>query len=302
MKLIFGLSLLVLLFGCINLQNKSTDLTCGGIAGRTCPNGYVCKIQNDQISDAAGTCILSNEASQTNNSNNWNIAKNATTRYAAANQILPYFKNLPSKPLDRDIRFLLERGCKNTTHDWILDCSNTDLSQQFNCDESPENSGLMQMGYALELNASFLRCRSRIRPGQEDLDYFYCSGGLTQFCYSYVLANDTDSVQIKNEKELAAKITPLETESEALAFLLLSRNVMSEFKFDYENSEVKVISNVTRKGNNFLITAYQINVFGCRDSDNLDEITFEVSRNGSIEELERETIFSKSLSGRVCVD
>lgn len=161
--------------------------------------------------------------------------------------------------------------------------------------------GLSDDGNAL--NLTLLYCG--ILPNERNLtvsegEYFKCSGGLMYLCSSYVTWIGERFVQLKNTNDLAALVAPIQSEKEALDFLLAAYKGRDSL----ELINASFSASTSTQGENFIVKLYElVPEFGCFDQQDVFEITYQVTPAGLVSEQSREKVHTESVvGGTICVD
>lgn len=207
----------------------------------------------------------------------------------------------PSRNLTpEDLAPFTRAGCQNGSGGFI-DCANASFRSDFNC----YATALQIMGDGLSLDPSMVLAWCPVEVYRNNLseagmkDYFYCNGGMLRTCTSYVAWDGSKFVQIKNPDALSRYASPISSESEAVAFVILSKDVMGAVERD---SLPTLVAKAQKNESGYTVTAYHYNPFGCYDKVDYSEVTFFVSTEGTIEELGRKVAYTRHLDYSICVD
>jgi len=210
-------------------------------------------------------------------------------------------QNQPPRNLTpEDLAPFVAAGCQNDS-DGFLDCANATFRSEFGC----FSSTLQIMGDGLSLDPSMVLAWCPVEIYRNNLSeddmggYFYCGGGMLRTCTSYVVYDGSKFVQIRNPEGLARYASPISSEREALAFAMLSKDVMGIIERD---SLPPLKAKAQKNESGYLVTAYSYNIFGCYDKIDYEEVRFLVSPMGEIEELGRKVAYTRHLDGMMCVD
>jgi len=206
----------------------------------------------------------------------------------------------PRNLTPEDLAPFIHAGCQNGS-DGFIDCANASFRSDFNC----YSSSLQVMGDGLSLDPSMVLSWCPVEVYRNNLteermkDYFYCNGGMLRTCTSYVAWDGSKFVQIKNAAALAPFVAPISSEGEAVAFVILSKDVIGTVERD---SLPALVAKAQKNESGYTVTAYHYNPFGCYDKVDYEEITFFVSTDGKIDELGRKVAFTRDLGYSICVD
>jgi hypothetical protein len=205
-----------------------------------------------------------------------------------------YHKNLTAAQL----KPFLDAGCVASSYTY-LDCSNASFASQFNC-LSPSMQ-VKHEGAGLEPPLPLIEClvEGYDLNGTKTSGYFFCGGGMLRACTSYIAWEGGKFVQIKNMAGLAAKAAPISSEAEAINYVLLSKDVIDAVE---RPGLGDLAAKAEKNAGGFLVTAYHYNPFGCYSKIDYEEVKFQVSADGRIEEKGREVVYSKDLGYAICVD
>lgn len=118
-------------------------------------------------------------------------------------------------------------------------------------------------------------------------------------CISYVAWENGAFVQLKDADGLAARLAPIESEKEALGYVLLAKDVTSRVERPILGD---LTAKVERNAGGFLVTAYHYSQFGCYSQIDYEEVKYQVSSDGTIEEISRNVAYTKYLDYAICVD
>lgn len=196
----------------------------------------------------------------------------------------------------------VEAGCTKTSNfdtDGVLYCENAGAISKFGCFDDTYFMSEEALGLDPELTLFNCWTEAYYLTSDEQEDYFYCSGGLPYACYSYLTYYNGEFIEIKNSEELSNIISPIDSEEEALNYVLISEPVFASFEkedqeFNYESEKV---------GDNFLVKVYYASpVFGCYDEVNYYAIEYEVTPEGLITKLSEEIVYTEQLEYMICVD
>jgi hypothetical protein len=206
----------------------------------------------------------------------------------------------PRNLTPQDLAPFTQAGCQNGS-DGFLDCANASFRSDFNC----YSTALQIMGDGLSLEPSMVLAWCPVEVYRNNLSeagmkgYFYCNGGMLRTCTSYVAWDGSKFVQMKNTGALASFAAPISSEGEALAFVILSKDVMGAVERD---SQTTLVAKAQKNETGYTVTAYHYNPFGCYDKVDYEEVTFFVSTEGKIEELGRKVAYTRYLDFSICVD
>ena len=177
-----------------------------------------------------------------------------------------------------------------------LDCQSASFVSEFKCESYIL---LTEQGENLNPKLVLLECPV-VMQNYNVGDYFNCDGGFIYTCLSYVTFHDNQFVNIKNPEEFAAVFAPIESEEEALDFALLSYDGLDKVQ---NKSGVLFEARSEKSGENFAVTIYErSSQFGCYSEVHYYEVTYEVTKNGSITQKNRETVYTEDLGYLICVD
>ncbi|MFH0885066.1 MAG: hypothetical protein V1861_05135 [Candidatus Micrarchaeota archaeon] len=206
----------------------------------------------------------------------------------------------PRNLTSEDLAPFIQAGCQNGSDDY-LDCANASFRSQFHC----FSTSLQVMGDGLSLEPSMVLVACPVEVYGNNLTeaqmegFFYCSGGMLRTCTSYVAWDGSKFVQIRNPDALARFAAPISSEGEALAFIILSKDVIRTVE---RGPLPSLAAKAQKNESGFLVTAYSHNTFGCYDKVDYEEVRFQVSPEGKIEELGRKVVYTRNLGYAVCVD
>jgi len=195
---------------------------------------------------------------------------------------------------EAQLKPFLDAGCVNTS-DGIL-CQNASFPSQFKC------SPWLRMVRADTGTGSLplVECWVEVEdPSAARNEYFFCSGGMLCICISYVTWENGHFVQLKNADDLAARVGPIESEKEALSYVLLAKDVTDLVERPILGD---LKASAERNADGFLVTAYYYSQFGCYSEIDYEEVKYQVSANGKIEEVSRNVAYTKYLGYAICVD
>ncbi|MCI0504189.1 hypothetical protein L0Y65_05790 [Candidatus Micrarchaeota archaeon] len=208
--------------------------------------------------------------------------------------------NHPRNLTSEDLAPFLAAGCRNDSSGFI-DCANASFMSRFGC--FSQSLQIMDEGLSLEPSMVLAWCPVEVygnNLSQAEMEgFFYCGGGLLRTCTSYVAYDGTEFVQIKNPEALARYAGPISGEKEALAFVMLSEDVIGEVERD---ALPPLLARAQKDESGFLVTAYRFNMFGCYDRIDYEEVRYSVSAGGEIRELGRKVAYTRHLDGAICVD
>jgi hypothetical protein len=199
---------------------------------------------------------------------------------------IDYHKNLTAAQL----KPFYDAGCTNYSEGYL----NCNLSSQFNCFSS--SMKVMNEGAGLDPPIPLLECLVESRNLSKG-DYFFCGGGLLRVCTSYIAWEDGRFVQIKDAAGLAA--APISSEAEAINYVLISKDVADHVERPLLGD---LSARAEKNSGGFLVTTYHHNPFGCYSKIDYEEVGFQVSVDGKIEEKSRRVVYTKDLGYSICVD
>lgn len=196
---------------------------------------------------------------------------------------------------EAQLRPFLDAGCVNS--DGHLDCRNASFQSTFGCLIFPT---IAHNGAGLNPPLALSKCWAEVQDRSEARkEYFFCSGGMLNACLSYIVWENSHFVQLKNASDLAARVAPIESEQEALNYVLLSKDVSDRVERPIVGA---LRAGAERNTDGFLVTAYYHNTFGCYSQIDYEEVKYQVSANGSIEEVSRAVVYTEYLGYAICVD
>lgn len=193
----------------------------------------------------------------------------------------------------------LDAGCEY--EQTSLDCANASFASDFQCVSSwlrIRNESVALDPALLLLECDTFAYGNNLTESQMD-EYFYCRGGLAYSCVSYIMWDGSEFVQIKNGSELSGRIQHISGGKEALNYVLLSEYVQPEVERGILGP---LRAKAVRNGDKFIVTAYHHNPFGCYSKIDYEEVTYEVSADGSIKETGRKVAYTKELGYMICAD
>jgi hypothetical protein len=212
--------------------------------------------------------------------------------------VLNQSKEFGPQPGEEKVQEFLDAGC--TFDGEYLECTNTAIERKFGCSFGMRvriESGNLEPPITL-VQCNILAFQQNLSE-QDMKNYFYCSGGLLYTCKSYVYWAGTEFAQLKNTAELAEAAGPVGSEGEAMAFVLLSKEVHQTITVD----NTTFTGSSEKSGDVYLVTVYAPDrVFGCYDEVNYEEIVYEVISEGKISEKSRRIVYNDQLGYAVCVD
>ncbi len=205
-----------------------------------------------------------------------------------------FVKSVEHVSSDSQTQKFLEAGCYYSNGD--LNCENASFASEFKCESY---MSLAKYGESLDPKLVLLECPVVMQDYTVG-DYFNCDGGFIYTCLSYVTFDNNKFVNIKNPEEFAAVFAPVESEEEALDFALLSYDGLDKVQ---NKSGVLFEAKSEKSGENFAVTIYsRSSQFGCYSDIQYYGVTYEVTKNGSITEKNRETVYTEDLGYLICVD
>ncbi len=191
----------------------------------------------------------------------------------------------------------LDAGCQQgNTSEYVLKCQDTELISTFDC---LPNLYVREEGGAFGIFLATCFTRATQMPIEKQKEYFSCDGGFFYSCKSYISWKNGQFIQIKNKKELAPLVSPINTTEEAMNYVLLvedgTQNItLNETLFEQRTKKIE---------DTFLVTIYAPDrTYGCFDTIHYEAIQYEVAANGDITERNRTVVYTRKLPGMICAD
>ena len=139
-----------------------------------------------------------------------------------------------------------------------------------------------------------------------DSEFFYNSGGPLQDLVRYVIYRDGEFLLIRNPDEFRETFAPVESANEALSFTLAFYNYSVYFglqkesgiKYYVDSIEDTHVENTT---DGFTVNVFYYQFFGCGPHYTY-ALEMDVSKDGMVDEISRQKIFSDPSKDDLCQD